>query len=520
VLLGILLSVIDQTIVATALPVVVTELGGAEVFTWVTTIYLLTSTISIPFYGRLSDMHGRKPMLLIGMGLFLVGSLASGLAQEMWQLIAARALQGLGAGALFPIALAVIGDLYAPAERAKPQSLFGAVFALAAIVGPTLGGFLTEALSWRWVFFVNLPIGLVAMGLVARILPATGGTETRRLDVVGALAFVAAVGLLLVGLSNASGAPWADLSVAGFVIGGLALIAVFVAIETRVREPIIPLELFRNRTFAISSIASFLFSIAFLGAVTFLPLLFQAVDGSKPTEAGFTLLALLIGLVVGAVAGAVAVSRTGRYKALLLGAGLLSVAGLGALIMISASLPEPLLWAAMFVTGVGLGPSYSIFTTVVQNGVPAEQLGVATSSLTFFRQIGGAVGLAVLGTLFVSGVAREVPVELQRADLPPAVVRSLAELDIDRVVEAAGGLGDTVLDSLDAEARTVVAPDIGAVTDALQAAISTAVSLTFVAGAIAALAAVAVTAALREQRLRSSADSPTGDPPPVEAEAV
>ena len=282
VLLGLFLGALDQTIVGTALPKIVTDLGGNDLYGWVVTIYLLTSTISVPFYGKLSDIYGRRPMLMIGITLFLVGSALSGLSQEMWQLILFRGIQGLGAGALFPISLAVIGDLFTPAERGKYQGLFGAVFGISFIVGPALGGFLTDQVSWHWVFYVNLPIGLISLYVIWRLLPTIKAKNaTRTFDYLGALIFTIAIGFLLVGLTNKGGIhvvdgknvanDWADLAVGGFIAIGLALSVLFVFVESRAKEAIVPLDLWRNRTYVSSMLSTFLVSFGFFGAIIFLP---------------------------------------------------------------------------------------------------------------------------------------------------------------------------------------------------------------------------------------------------------
>ncbi len=251
ILLGLLLGALDQTVVGTALPHIVTDLHGNELYTWVVTIYLLTSTITVPFYGKLSDLYGRKPFLLAGITIFLIGSALSGLSQEMWQLILFRGIQGIGAGSLFPIALAVIGDLFTPAERGKYQGLFGAVFGLSALVGPALGGFLTDTISWHWIFYINLPIGLFSLVVIARVLPTFAGKpgRLRDLDWAGAAVFTVGISLLLIGLTNKQTGDWTDTTVGGLIGLGAVILAIFLGIETRAREPIIPLDLFRDRTY-------------------------------------------------------------------------------------------------------------------------------------------------------------------------------------------------------------------------------------------------------------------------------
>jgi len=401
VLLGLFLAALDQTIVGPILPRVVSDLHGSDYYTWVVTAYLLTSTVTVPIYGKLSDLFGRKPMLMIGISLFLVGSALSGLSQTMWQLIAFRAIQGLGAGALFPIALAVIGDLFSPAERGKYQGLFGAVFGVAFLVGPGLGGFLTDSFSWHWVFFVNLPIGLVALFVIWRLLPTVRRPDAaRNIDYAGVITFAASIVPILIGLTNAENGDWGSPGVWGLLLAGVVFMAIFVWVEARAVEPMIPLHLFRNRTFTVSMIAVFTAMFGFFGAVIFLPLWFQIVQGTSATASGYNLLPFLFGLILSSVISGQLVSRTGKYK--LLSVGSLAVAALGVFLMthLRADTAFPMLWTWMFITGVGIGPTMAVFTIIVQNAVPFAELGAATSDLTLFRQIGGTVGLTLGFTIF------------------------------------------------------------------------------------------------------------------------
>jgi EmrB/QacA subfamily drug resistance transporter len=406
IMLGIFLGILDQTIVATALPRVVRDLGGANLYTWVTTVYLLTSTVSIPFYGRLSDLFGRRPMFLGGIALFILGSVLSAVAQEMWQLIGARAVQGLGAGALVPVASAVIGDLYAPADRAKPQSLFGLMFALAVVIGPALGGYLTESVGWRSVFLVNVPLGAIAFGMLARTLPRNAGkTGPAELDWPGAIVLAASMIALLVGLANSAERAWTEPLVGGLIAAGILGTLAFLVVESRSRHPLIPLALFADRTFAGSMVASFFLAFGFYAAIVFLPLWFQTAIGTSPADSGFEVLPFLAGVVISAIAAGRIVARTGRYRSLLIISVI--VAAIGA-ILVSRLTPETPPWALrtwMLIAGLGFGPTFSVFTVVVQNAVPRAALGAASGALGFFRQMGGAVGLAVLGT-FIAGPLR------------------------------------------------------------------------------------------------------------------
>jgi EmrB/QacA subfamily drug resistance transporter len=507
VLLGLLLGALDQTIVGTALPRIVTELGGQSVYVWTFTIYLLTSTITVPFYGKLSDLYGRRPLLMIGIGIFLLGSALSGLSQDIYQLIAFRGLQGIGAGALFPISLAVIGDLYTPAERGKYQGLFGAVFGLSAIVGPLAGGWITEHISWHWIFYINLPVGLIALAIIWRLLPnVRRAGATRDLDYLGAAVFTAAISALLIGLTNKQFGDWPEPHVGGLVALGLGLFLVFLLVERRAKEPIVPLDLWRNRTYASSIVATFLISFGFFGAVVFLPQWFQFVKGVSPTESGLQTLALLAGVILSSIVAGQLVSRTGRYKLIVL-TGLATMAvGLFLMSNLRVETDLPILWAWMFITGLGIGPTLSVFTIIVQNAVPFPKLGVATSNLTFFRQVGGSVGLALLGTVLGQRLTEELPGRLTAAGVPAQLVGGFAGNagGAEQLIVVGQDLGTTILAAVPAPARAFVEPLVPNIILAIQGAFTSAMTSTFLIGVATTVAAFVAALAMRELPLRST----------------
>jgi EmrB/QacA subfamily drug resistance transporter len=519
VMLGLFLGALDQTIVGPALPTVVTQLAGNDIYVWAVTIYLLTSTISVPFWGKLSDLYGRKPIFMIGIGIFLAGSALSGLSQNMTELIAFRGLQGIGAGSLFPVALAVIGDLFTPAERGKYQGLFGAVFGVAFIVGPLVGGFLTENISWHWIFYVNIPIGLVSLYFIWRLLPTVKTARaTRNFDILGGVIFTVAIGFLLVGLTekgqiNATTHAlneWTDATVGGFLAIAAIGIALFLLAERRAKEPIVPLHLFRIRTYTSSMIATFFASFAFFGAIIFLPRWFQFVQGFTPTFSGLAALPLMVGLILSSIVSGLIVSRTGRYKWLTVGA--IVVMGIATALMtqLRADTPLPIVWSWMFIAGLGVGPTFAVFTIIVQNAVPFNELGVATSNLTFFRQIGGTVALAIVGTIFATSFQDQLGPQLGAAGVPAQVVTGFAQasssgaLDFNQLT-AVGDLGKAILANMPEALRPAIQPFIGNIVTGIHEAFSLGVASTFWIGVVAAAIAALAAASMRELALRKTA---------------
>ncbi len=519
ILLGLFLSALDQTIVGTALPTIVGDLHGTnELYTWVVTIYLLTATISGVFYGKLSDLYGRRPMLLIGVSLFLIGSALSGLSWSMESLILFRGIQGLGAGALFPISLAVIGDMFTPVERGRYQGLFGAVFGLSAIIGPFLGGWLTETFSWHWIFYVNIPIGLVALYIIYRYLPTVRGTgRTRDLDFLGAAVFTVAISLLLIGLTYKGVVDpqtghlyqWTDPIVGGLILVSAIVGVFFLFVESRAREPIIPLDLWRNRSYSTSMVATFLASFGFFGAVIFLPRWFQFVKGVSPTESGLQVYPLLIGVIGSSVISGLLISRSGRYKAMIIGALAVMAVGLFLMTGLTADTADPVTWVWMFIAGVGIGPTLTSFTIVVQNAVPFDKLGVATSNLTFFRQIGGSIALAVVGTLFAETFANQIVPQLEAQGVPVGLAPQIG-------AQATSGSSDVTQVGVDLATQlhqllpASMQQFIPGIVAGIHQAFSLAVASTFWVGVVAAVVALGVAVVLPELPLRGMA--PAGRP--------
>ena len=433
IMLALFLGALDQTIVGPVLPKISTELNGSSLYVWVVTSYLVTSTAAIPMYGKLSDYFGRKPMLLIGITLFLIGSILSGLSQTMIELVLFRGVQGLGAGARFPSSLAGIGDLFTPAERGKYQGLFGAVFGVAFLVGPFLGGVLTDNISWHWIFFVNVPVGLISLYLIGRLLPMVRPTGAKlQLDLLGVATFVGAVVPVLIALTLAETSSWTDpVVLAWFGVAFVFLIA-FIVTEARAKDPMIPLDLFRNRTFAVSVTATFFAVFGFSILIIFLPLWFQIVQGATTTESGYLLAPFLVGLIFSSIAAGQIVSRTGRYKVLLAAALLMMGLGVFLFEFLRADTPYAVMSLWMFIAGLGVGPTMAIFTLIVQNDVPFDRLGTATSDLTLLRQIGTSVGLTMAFTLFRENLTwNSIRAQVISAGAPAAAVPTSAPAAFD-----------------------------------------------------------------------------------------
>ena len=530
VLLGLFLGALDQTVVGTALPRIVTDLHGNGLYTWVVTSYLLSSTVTVPIYGKLGDVYGRKLLLLIGVSIFLAGSWLSGFSQDMTQLILFRGIQGLGAGALFPLALAIIGDLFSPRERGRYQGLFGAVFGLSFIVGPFIGGWITDNISWRWVFYVNMPVGVLALVVIAMVLPnfrSAIRTSARDLDYLGVILFTAGVVLLLVGLSNKGLTDshgklydWTAPTVGGYIALSVILLLAFLFVEARAKQPIIPLDLFRERTYSATNLAVFMVSFGMFASVIFLPRYFQAVRGISATESGYLIWPLLAGLIGGSISAGIIISRIGRYKVILMVGMSSFLVGSFLMTRLQTNTSDPVLWLWMLLMGLGIGPSMSGFTVVVQNSAPMRQLGVATSTLAFLRQIGGSVGLAIAGTVFSQSFTQKLPSQLLAHGVPPQFIGRF------RSGGSSSGQGNLTGVHLEAQLSHTLPPQlhalvpriVAAVHDAFSLAIGQVFWLTFGSAVVALLAVLLVPdLPLREQAALSAvaADVPTGGEVPV-----
>jgi EmrB/QacA subfamily drug resistance transporter len=459
--LGMLLAALDQTIVSTALPTIVSELGGIDHLSWVVTAYLLASTAATPLWGKLGDMYGRKRLFQTVIVIFLIGSALCGIAQNMGELIAFRALQGLGGGGLIVLSMAIVGDIVPPRDRGRYQGVFGGVFGASSVLGPLLGGVFTEQLSWRWVFYINLPIGILALGVIAAVLhiparPKKGAGQGPRIDYPG-MAVIAAAATCLVLMTSLGGTtwPWASAGIIGLAIAGVVLIALFVLIERRAQEPVLPPRLFRNRTFLLCSVISFIIGFAMFGAMTFLPTFLQVVHGFSPTLSGVHMIPMVIGMLLSSTVSGQIVSRTGHYKVFpIAGTGVITI-GLLLLHTLDESTSTWVMSLYFFVFGLGLGLVMQVLVLAVQNSVGYEDLGSATSGATFFRSIGASFGVSLFGTIFANRLADKLSSAFAGKSLPAGIDPSQFQNDPKAVGSLPAAVKGPVLHAYSASITTV-----------------------------------------------------------------
>ncbi|MER6753405.1 MDR family MFS transporter [Micromonospora echinofusca] len=489
---GMLLAALDQTIVGTALPTIVGELGGINHYSWVVTAYLLASTASTPLYGKMADLYGRRPVFLFSIGTFLLGSLLAGLSQDMTQLIVTRGVQGLGAGGLMTLAFTIISDVVSPRERGRYQGLFGAVFGLSSVAGPLVGGYFAET-DWRWIFYINVPLGILALVVCSRVLRLIPFTRRdHSIDWIGAALLVAGVSCLLLALSwGGNEYAWGSGVIVGLFVAGAVLGVLFVLQEARVAEPILPLRLFRSATFALANSAGFVLGLVMFGSIIFIPLYLQIVRGASPTRSGLLMLPMMAGIIVTSVLTGRAMSRIGRYKWFpVVGAAVLMVG----MLLFTRLEVDTSLWLAfgyMVVIGVGLGLCMQSLILAVQNAVSMRDLGAGTSSATFFRSLGGSFGVAILGAVLSSRLTSEL------ADRMPGAIAQLPPQQ-QAAVAASGGADVSVNDP--ATILALPAP----VREAVQAAFVESLHLVFLTTGLIAIVAVLVTLALPNDKLRGA----------------
>jgi EmrB/QacA subfamily drug resistance transporter len=436
-MLVILLASLDQTIVATALPTIVGDLGGLEHLSWVVTAYLLASTITGPLYGKFGDLYGRKPTLQVAIVIFLVGSMLCGIAQNMPELISFRAVQGLGAGGLITTTIAVVGDIIPPRDRGRYQGIFGAVFGVSTIVGPLLGGFFVDNLSWRWIFYVNLPVAAVAMVVIGAVFHTRAERVEHAVDYAGAA--LLAGGLSAVVLFTSLGGTtfaWSSSESIVLAVLGVVLLAVFLVAERRASEPILPLELFRNRIFSVCAGIGFIIGLALFGSVTYLPIFLQVVKGQSPTASGLQLTPMMGGLLVTSIVSGRLISRFGRYKPFPVAGTAVMTVGMVLLSRLDIHSTGPYAALSMLVLGLGLGMVMQVLVLAVQNAVDYRHMGVATSGSLLFRQVGGSIGIALFGAIFANRLRGNLASHLPPGARVPKTVSPAAVAHLPPAVHA------------------------------------------------------------------------------------
>jgi EmrB/QacA subfamily drug resistance transporter len=526
VLLGVLLAALDQTIVGPAMPQIIADLKGFEQYSWVFTSYLLTSTITVPIFGKLSDLYGRKWFFAAGIAVFVLGSILSGISGNIYELIFYRGFQGLGAGIIFASAFAIIADLVPPADRGKWQGAFGAVWGLASVVGPTVGGVLTDGPGWRWVFYVNVPVGAIALAVILTLYPRERNfAENKSIDWLGALTLVASLTPLLLALSlgGTPGWEWNSAGIIWLLVGFAVFLAAFIFVQARVaREPIIPLDLFKNDIFSISIATVFTTGVGLFGATLYIPLFIQAIQGDSATDSGNALTPMMISVVIASVISGQVISRTGKYRLVGIVGMILVTIGMTLLWLMPIEVNRLVIIGYMVILGLGMGITFPLYTLVVQNAFPMSRVGVVTAALQFFRSIGGTVGVAVLGGVvntmfhdrFPAAFQREyekltanVP-EQFRANLPPAetFLSNLSNVN-PQVLTSEDGLAQLKAQLLaNGVPANFVDGLIATITESMKAPLFSGIQMAFLIGLVLFAVGLVTTSFLREIPLRKTND--------------
>ncbi|MGD0817780.1 MAG: MDR family MFS transporter [Methanomassiliicoccales archaeon] len=500
--LGVLLASLDQTVVGTSLPKIIGELGGISLFAWVITAYLLASTITVPIAGKMSDSYGRRPVFMAGIIVFLLGSVLSGMAQSMDELIAFRFIQGIGAGVLLPVAVATVADFYAPVDRGKIQGILGAIGGLASVIGPFIGGFIVDNLDWRWVFYVNLPVGILAIAVTIWKFPKIEAMAHNRIDFLGMGTLSAALtSFLLVMTWGGTTYAWSSFEIIGLSMLSVVMLMAFIAVERRAPDPVLPLHLFRNSVFSLCNIGLFITGVGLFAVLSFMPLFLQAVVGISATNSGETLIPLMLGLIATAIISGYALKRTG-YKMWLvagppvaaLGLFMLSTLGVG------SSQFDAILF--IFIIGLGLGAVLANYIVAAQNVLSKKDMGVGTSATRLFQQLGATIGVTVLGTI----VNHQMITELNK-NLPAGASSALPGTDVNTL----GGL------LLNPNAATHVPATI---LDAIRLSLSNSLTHMFLVAAIIVLAALVISIFIKKVPLKNAEEYHNQDPSDIRGEAI
>ncbi|TYR76586.1 DHA2 family efflux MFS transporter permease subunit [Rossellomorea vietnamensis] len=431
-----LFAALNQTIVGTALPTIISELGGIEYYSWVFTIFMLTSSVTAILVGKLSDMYGRKPFILIGIGVFTAGSFLNGLSTSIIELIAFRGIQGLGAGMIMSTSFTAVGDLFAPRERGRWQGLMGGIFGLASVFGPTLGGWIVDNAEWHWVFWVFLPFGLVAFLMIWRLFPSQTIKEKKKVDYLGSIMLsLTIIPLLLAFTWGGNDFEWVSFQIIGLFSVTAAALILFIMIEKRAANPVLPLHLFKNQIFTLSNAIGFILGAGMFGAIMYMPFFIQGVIGTSATKSGFVMMPMTLSMVFASAIGGQIITKTGKYKLIALIGLFVMGSGLASLSMMGTDTTNTTAVINMIIVGLGLGLSFPVFTLTVQNAVQHQYLGVATAATQLFRQIGGTVGVAIMGTVMNNSMSTRMNQELSKLKgnsdleaLPPEAAAQLQTL--------------------------------------------------------------------------------------------
>jgi EmrB/QacA subfamily drug resistance transporter len=496
--LGMLVSSLDQTVVGTSLPKIVGDLGGMNLFAWLFTAYMLGEVLAIPVAGKMSDRYGRKPVFLAGMGLFLAGSILAGMSSSMEMLIACRAIQGVGGGAIMPVAMATVADLYAPTERGKIQGMLGGIFAISSVIGPFLGGFIVDNLDWRWVFYVNLPVGILALAVTSMKFPNQESDTSKRIDYTGMVTLASCLTpALLVMTWGGSTYAWDSLEVIGMTALSVLSLVAFVMNERKAEDPILPLHLFREPIFTLGSLGLMIISMGLFGVIAFLPMFLQAVIGMSATSSGETLIPLMIGVMITVLASGFLLKRTG-YKMWLLIGPPMSAFGLYMLSTLHAGSSQTDAVIYLIIIGMGLGAVMSNYMVAAQNVVNRKEMGVVTSSMTLFRSIGGTIGVTILGAI----VNQRMVEELGR-NLPANAMSSLPTTDVNSI----GGL------LMSPAAANIPGP----ILESIRLSLSNSITYMFLIGAIIVMFALVASVFIKGVPLKSAeqyheTEEPKNDP--------
>ena len=508
IMAAMLFAALNQTIVGTALPRIIAELGGMEYFSWVFTIYMLASSITAILVGKLSDIYGRKPFILVGIGIFIVGSFLSGLSNTIIQLIIFRGIQGFGGGMIMSTAFTAVGDLFSPRERGRWQGIMSAVFGLASVFGPTLGGWIVDNADWHWVFWVFLPFGIIAFILIWMMFPAVERQAKEPVDYFGSLFLTLTIIPLLLAFSwGGTEYEWNSAQILGLFSATILSLIVFIIIERKVKSPVLPLDLFKNNIFTVSNVIGFILGAGMFGAIMYMPFFIQGVIGTSATASGLVMMPMTLSMVIASAIGGQFITKTGKYKAFALVGLLVMASGMVSMSFMDTSTTNTIAVMNMIIVGVGLGIAFPIFTLTVQNAVEQKFLGVATASSQLFRQIGGTVGVAIMGTIMstrmqdkMESLAKESGVDMgSMTNTDPALAGSLKELQNPQVLMDPDKL-DQIQASLPEQMQTLFTQLV----DMLREALSYSLSGVFLVGAIVIGTGFLLTFFLKEIPLRQS----------------